>query len=336
MYKIGFGAMKNGYFKREELCLSSPKLEKLIAYYKNTDVYTGCYIYTDTGLLYGDFYLDFDCELNEQNFLSFKEDVLGIYDDIQDDFHLSHEHMQLYFSGAKGFHLIVPACNMGCSISDDLNEQFKKIAMYYKKRSAYIDSKIYDTRRVLRIPNSVNSKTNLYKIPISYDELTLLDYASLCLKASAPQKAMKMKYMASPHAQKNKKNEIISKINNEEKSLYSMQKKTFDRNLLNEDVIFPCMYRMLEDIHHKGSRNEVLVVIASHLFQKGVGFDEVLSYLSSWNQTHFDPPIKNAEFMVTLRSVYSHFSRGRRYGCQSILKLGYCDFNCSFDFKNRG
>lgn len=330
MFKVEFGAMKNGYFKREELSLiDQKKINALIKYYNNTDVYKGCY-YRNNEKLMGDFYLDFDADITDDNYNNFKQYVIDVYKAIQSDFLLKDEHMKLYYSGAKGFHLIIPAHNIGFAVMENLNEAYKKIAMYYKLICPFVDTKIYDSRRVLRLPNSINSKTNLYKVEISFNELILNDFHSLKMLALNPREQTPISYVSKNDCAKNKSQEIISLITKQEKKLYSQQKKVFNKSFSEQDVIFPCIYKMIETVHDKGSRNEILIIIASHFFQKGISFEEAIEFFYKWNVDHFNPPLQNKEIYITVKSALAQFENNRKYGCKSILQLGYCDFNCSF------
>ena len=76
--------------------------------------------------------------------------------------------LQIFFSGNKGFHLIIPAELFGIKPSKNLNKIYRKMAKSFceKIQNKTLDLGIYDRRRLLRIPNSINSKANLYKIPL--------------------------------------------------------------------------------------------------------------------------------------------------------------------------
>lgn len=328
-WQVDFGAMKEGYFKRE--IIKSPKqLGKLVKYFNNKDVYLGCYYKLDR-LMYGDFYLDFDCDL-ENDFSILKEEVTVIYNQIKRDFNLSDEHLQLYFSGAKGFHLIVAPHNLGFSLCNTLNEDYKKMAFYYKKISSFVDTKIYDDRRVFRMPNSINSKTGLYKIPLTYDELILSNYKMICELAQTPRVISSNKYISNAHSENNKaiQQKIILSINKEEEAQRKLQSKVFNKELLSQDVIFPCIDRMLDAIHSEGERNKRLIIIASHLLQKGISLEETTEYLSSWNQGHLSPPLDEREVSATVNSANYQLKNGKRFGCKSILEIGECDFECRY------
>lgn len=328
-WQVDFGAMKDGYFKRE-LIKSHKQINKLVKYFNNQDVYMGCY-YKLGKLMYGDFYLDFDCDL-ENDFLTLKEEVTVIYNQIKSDFNLSDKHLQLYFSGAKGFHLLISSHNLGFTLCENLNEQYKKLALYYKKISGFVDTKIYDDRRVFRMPNSINSKTGLYKVPLTYDELILSNYKMICELAKVQRAVPNYQYISNIDSKNNQaiQEKIIRSIDKETQAQRKLQSKAFNKDLLSKNVIFPCVDRMLNTVHSEGERNKRLIIIASHLLQKEVPLEETISFLSSWNQEHLSPPLDEREVVTTITSAHHQLQHGRRFGCRSILEIGECDFECSY------
>jgi hypothetical protein len=85
------------------------------------------------------------------------------------------ETIRLYFSGAKGFHLEIPFAALKIEPDTKLNKYFEIIAKEIKGAipAPSLDTAIYDNVRVFRLPNTINSKSGLYKIPISFEELAL-------------------------------------------------------------------------------------------------------------------------------------------------------------------
>lgn len=83
--------------------------------------------------------------------------------------------IRIYFSGNKGFHIVLIAPELEDFI-DVENFAFgvKKTCSKLAKGLISFDNKIYDNTRILRITNSKHPSTNLYKIPITYDELKTL------------------------------------------------------------------------------------------------------------------------------------------------------------------
>lgn len=74
--------------------------------------------------------------------------------------------IQAYFSGNKGFHILISTDK---EMTPDL---VKELAVdKFGKDLKTLDSKIYDPARVLRVPGTLNKKSNLYKIPLTLWQL---------------------------------------------------------------------------------------------------------------------------------------------------------------------
>jgi hypothetical protein len=71
-----------------------------------------------------------------------------------------------FFSGKKGFHILIPSGCFRWTPSNTLHKQFKQFAEANLKGA---DLSIYDISRVLRVVNTKHSGTGLYKIQITPD-----------------------------------------------------------------------------------------------------------------------------------------------------------------------
>lgn len=78
-----------------------------------------------------------------------------------------------YFTGKKGFHIEVEAMALGITPSNSLAGTYRFIANDLKEELSLqtIDFAVYDRRRMWRLPNTRHQTTNLYKIPLSYNQL---------------------------------------------------------------------------------------------------------------------------------------------------------------------
>ena len=85
------------------------------------------------------------------------------------------ESILLFFSGSKGFHVGDPIAVFGDCVKPGkaFPGQFKAAAIEIARRAGVeIDKSVYDRQRLFRCPNSKHGKTGLYKIPLSYWEIT--------------------------------------------------------------------------------------------------------------------------------------------------------------------
>lgn len=125
-----------------------------------------------------DIYLDFDSESDIQRAKDHLETFikwgLGAFLDFDD---LSK--LKISFSGSKGFTLAIPIGFLGeIHPSVDFNQKVKQFVLSLKDHAESesnvildsIDEKVYDKPRVMRLNNSINSKSALHKIRLTYDE----------------------------------------------------------------------------------------------------------------------------------------------------------------------
>src|SRR5829696_8071067 len=102
-------------------------------------------------------------------------------------FGIPSEAIGVYFSGKKGFGVEVDAGWLGGFVPGlDLPARVKRLALQLAEGLSTVDSKIYEKLRLLRLPNTKHGGTGLYKVPLTVDELRVLDLDSLRELAKAP------------------------------------------------------------------------------------------------------------------------------------------------------
>jgi DnaB helicase-like protein/primase-like protein len=72
---------------------------------------------------------------------------------------------RVYFSGNKGFHVLVPTCQFGYEPTSD-EGILKRMATLLASRYQSFDPSIYNKTRIFRLPNSLNLKSGLFKTPL--------------------------------------------------------------------------------------------------------------------------------------------------------------------------
>lgn len=90
-------------------------------------------------------------------------------------FKLRAENVQIWLSGMKGFHIGVPIAIFGeaAVASERFAAECKAVAMEIARRAnVEIDESVYDKVKLFRCPNTRHGESKLYKIPVSFLELT--------------------------------------------------------------------------------------------------------------------------------------------------------------------
>ena len=146
-------------------------------------------------------YIAFDID-NDGDLERSQGDTLSLINHWQENYQLSPDDVYIYFSGSKGFHLILYR-----SIFGEI-EPMAGIHNYIKKAAIdlsggiTIDTNIYDATRLFRVENSVNKKTGLYKIRLTYDELFALKIDEIKELAKGPRDLPGKKLRINEHIQR--------------------------------------------------------------------------------------------------------------------------------------
>ena len=329
------GGDKKKYFKRSDY-IKIHDLQKyhcFIDKFDNTDVYYSIFNYCDNEdiencPLYGPLYFDIDNDIqNEDIYKKVKRDTLLIIEYLHQDLKVPYKYIDVYFSGSKGFHVMVSPEVFGALPDEDLNWVYKGIAYYANENTIErpLDFQIYDRKRLIRITNSINSKTGLYKVPITIEELRKSSLEAMKSMAQEPREIKKEK----PTLVREASDIYFEKI----AEFYNMHKrhkknknsfKGFDLETL------PCVQKVLDEGVQKGIRNESSVSLANSLFQIKYDYDEVTEMLEDWDGRN-EPPLMEEDPNEITRSIanaYRLYMVGKNYGCSHYKTIEYCVPDC--------
>jgi hypothetical protein len=326
---IEMGGVKNGHFTRNYFIESKELKNNLNKY--DGDIYSTIYKYDSTDQNTANYiaplYLDLDIDDIEINFLKVKQDLLLVMRRLKTVFSLSDKDIELYFSGSKGFHILVSHSIFGFEPSRDINKQYKKIAIDLKTYTVNksVDTKIYDNKRLFRVPNTINHKTGLYKVPISYDKIKEINsFEELRKYASSKKPMMPRIYKFNPKARL-AFDELIERIDTEEKAKVNTK---LAKKFIQRKELLPCVQYILNHGAAKGNRNNSTVALANSLFQVGKEYGEVLEIITYWNATKNDEPLDESEIRTTVQSAYNNAQSNRYYGCTMFKDLDVCVKGC--------
>lgn len=327
---VELGGVVNNHFRRNILC-DIKDIDSKIKELQFTDTYSTIYRYKtneqNTSDIIAPFYIDLDIDNIEKDYSKLTRDLLLIYRQLKNKLYLNDRDIEIYFSGSKGFHIIVNEKILGVEPSRNLNDIYKLLALRLKSFTITkcIDTKIYDRKRLLRLPNTINHKTGLYKVPVSIEQVRSFDYNQMKEYASEAKyiKGIKI-YMRNEKA-----NEAFYKWVEEIKE---EEKKTINhkvaKQFLEKKELLPCIKYILQNGACMGGRNNTANALASALLQLGKPYEEVLDVMTTWNETKNDPPLPRREVEITTNSAFRNVDAGKRYGCSAIRMLGVCLKDC--------
>ena len=326
---VELGGIKNGFFTRNHFVDISQIKNNLKLF--DGDIYSTVYRYDskdqNTANFIAPLYLDLDIDDIEHNFNKIKQDLALVLRRLKTVFHLSDKDIELYFSGSKGFHILVSHVIFGFEPSRDINKQYKKVAVDLKTYTVNktVDTKIYDNKRLFRVPNTVNHKTGLYKVPVTYEKIKeMKTYAELKEYASSPKSSRPYIYKYNVKARE-AFDELIEKIDAEEKAKINTK---LAKEFIQKRELLPCVQYILKNGCAKGQRNNTTVALANSLFQIGKDFDEVLEIITYWNLEKNEDPLDQSEIRTTVMSAYNNAKQNRFYGCTVFKDLDVCVKGC--------
>ena len=330
---IEFGARSNnGFFTRNHKIYNNNDLIFLINKYNNIDCYTSIYSYdtdnqSDSHLL-GDYYIDFDSPLSSnKEYEQLINEVKMAINFLIYEMKIDQSNILLFYSGAKGFHLIVPHQIFNVSPCKYLNIIYKELTqkIILSGGLKYCDLRIYDNRRLFRLPNSINSKTGLYKINITLDELENKSLHEIQSLSTKPRDIISNNFIFNKQTQNIFnvfKNNIINNLNNKKPK----EKKTEFKKP--DQLYIPyCIEHIMNNGAPEGTRNNSLAFLSSYFLQNGYTYEETYDILDMWNKSFNDIEIEEKEFEATLKSI---FNNKHTYGCQMAKIISICNKKCKY------
>lgn len=309
---------------RRNIILNINNIEKFRNAHGNKGVYTTQYRSKTKDLrgseVYSDLYFDFDCETNPE---IARQDALMCLSYLKVNFEIPYDVPNIYFSGKKGFHIIVDGSYLGIEPHKSLNFIYKLLATDIKlslSKEKTLDTKIYDKVRMFRLAGSVHQGTGLYKIPITYNELKTLNRESIMQLAVQP-RVLPPKGNLGINSRAAK--EIKSYYERYEKESTPRAKKNMEP--LKLDKVPPCIDWVIANGVTKGNRNLAIMVLSSFFYQTGLTKDQVAATVIHWNDSLTEPtPLPEVE-----RCIQYQFEHSYKYGCNAIKEFAQCDpSNC--------
>jgi Primase C terminal 1 (PriCT-1) len=248
---------------------------------------------------------------------------------------VSSDALQIYFSGAKGFHLMLDTRLFGRVMpSKHLPTVFDSLRRHLAQEipeslRETIDLSIKDRVRLLRLPNTIHENSKLYKVILNPTELDQLSTEELRELARTP-RALKLTdetgFLSRADVPTNPAAaEMFDRIRRQSTRLtrkpfaYSFRRPP-DLSRLE----FPCagVQKMWESHIEHGQRNNCAIRLASELRLLGLTADEAEEKLVEWNDRNgINLPLE--ELRSVVHSAYQH-RFPYRYSCRDIIRRHFC------------
>ena len=276
-------------------------------YYKKNQTLAG---YDGKIYMPKEFYFDVDGDSSERA----RQLTIGLCEFLK-DFDVMY---RLYFSGT-GFHIGVSQGIFKWEPSKDLHLRMKD-CLTSNGIFDFADSSVVDKTRIIRLTNTRNSKSNLFKIPISESELhtDIENIKRLATKMRLPDW-----YLVE---------------NEEEKPVFDIMKRikvasstpVVTTSRTGDSFYYPCIQKMLEGTSY-GSRHNVSLRIAAWLKDRYP--EHVVRVIMEDFRQRVDMPEKpflKKEMDTIVENCYTgHNGKGYRYGCGDSVMDHFCNSSCT-------
>lgn len=267
---------------------------------KNTGLYRSAFMYDNmdpyNSNLFANFYMDFD---SEEDLELARQDLLYVIwrMSLKIGFGLPMEAFHIYFSGKKGFHLLIPWQYFGIEPHANLDRIFRWVAedLHRESMNQTIDLVIYEKRRLYRMENTIHTDTGLYKIPLQYEEAAHFSMAEIQSLAKTNRYIRYLEPSLVPSAAA-KWQKYVEEYND-----YLNKKKTFTRtkDYAPLENIPDYVQKLIAEGPVKGQRNETAAALTSFWKRQGFEREQVWDLLLEWN----NGSLTNNELQTTMDSI---------------------------------
>lgn len=224
----------------------------------------------------------------------------------------------LYFSGT-GFHFHIPCDAFRWKPSKNLHLKVKD-ELTAKGIFDYADSSVIDKTRLIRVPNTLNTKSNLYKILIDPAELSVNDFETrIKIDAKKPGKINDIELECNP----------VFDVLQRSKKLENNTSKFLSQGRNPDPVNYPCISSMINTAPI-GKRHGIALRLAAWfrwLYPENI----VRLIMENWriqvDNSEHPFPVKEMDSIIN-NCYDGHQGQGYRYGCHDELMDEHCQNTC--------
>jgi len=223
----------------------------------------------------------------------------------------------VYFSG-RGFHIGIPDTAFKWKPGTDLHlsvkDELDKRGIY-----EYADVSVTDKTRIIRLNNTLNSKSRLWKIYLTYEELTSLNALGISALANKPRQIEIPILQCEP---------VFDVTARETKKQTFKFKETIGSEP--DPMLYPCIQTMLKGSSY-GGRHATALRLGAWLRWR---YPEhvVRLIMEDWRKrvTTLENPFKEDEMNRLITDCYKgHGGSGYRYGCNDKVMDKHCNSTCT-------
>jgi hypothetical protein len=240
-----------------------------------------------------------------------------------------------YFSGAKGFHLLVDTRAFGrVPPSRDLHRVFSRVRLEVLRalpdsvRSLF-DLAIGDKARLLRLPNTRHASSGLYKIALAPDELMEASVTEIHALARTPRPLPHVTAAGLEPTGEVKEAAVAAETMARARRTLRQGRDSHPYRFSappSDPAAALCAARlaMFQSRVEPGNRNNVAIRLASAFRLAGYGDEQTLGLLLGWNR-RTRGGLPEEELRRVVQSAYAR-PYPYSYGCHDDVIRSYCPF----------
>ena len=268
------------------------------------------------GAVYAD-YLPID--IDELDLVKAQKSATALLERLLMNYDVELSYLHCSFSGAKGFHVMIPVRMFNAEPSQYLPRVFKLMVAEICEGMKY-DPAIYDTVRLFRVIQSINIKSGLHKIPLTPAEIMHLEITAIQELAKTPRLDfvyIREKIDAIPPLVELYKR-CLKKITS---PLTTVKLGTIDPPI-NAKL---CYYKLLEGVS-QGNRDASGLRLSIYFRKQGLPTDIIYSIMQAWNKRN-SPPLDTEDIDKLVRQSENAYD----FGCKDELLAEHCNKRCRYN-----
>lgn len=241
---------------------------------------------------------------------------------------LAIDDIAIFYSGSKGFHVMIPFNYFPLEVNKHLPNQLKDLASLLKETYKTLDTSIYNYNRKFRVPFSAHDKTSRFKTFIAKEYIGTLAIEAI-QNMAIDRFAFDFMAEIDPEKERNKLDIFITAFETVKRKSYEVEKERagtiekpspfekYDNKL--------CIKKMMESRCDDVGRNNACLRIVNDYYRTGKPKATCEADVAIWGNKNGLPPI---EMAMIINNIYD---RGQNYnfGCQDEAKSIYCSAKCS-------
>jgi len=290
-------------------------------------------------MVVADFIFDLDAPVKKETGLVALEDIKKIHEDSVILYkHLAvflpPEAMEIYFSGRRGFSIVVKKEALGLIPNEKINFYFKQIVMKINDEIGIdADAHIYGDGKLIRVPNSLHGATRLHRICLSPSELFNLTVEKIIELAAKPRKFTEFYAGETRRPSEDGCKYFQGMVENIKYIDYSRIIEA-DREIKNLEKDPACIADLLGNgIKKSGERNPANMVLATYFKDKGKSLAETIRICQDWGKkipdhlTGTHGAARLSSIASCVKAVYE--SKGKEYAFSCLCAKALSDIFCN-------